>query len=267
MPEGDEMQLTSLDRLLWALALTGHCVLLAVLILRHRVRPFPIFTTLIAANIVRSIVLYFTLRFGSVGNYFYTYWTLAIGDVALQLAVAYELATHVFQPLGAWAPDVRRSFLAVIVVSVLIALGLTWLATPPTRTWQATIVIRGNFFASALMGEIFVGMVALSVTLGLPWRTHVARLAQGFGVFSIFGIFTDAAHNHFGYGRGADYYKLLSHLEIELYLIVVLYWIVTLAMKEPEPRRMPEELREELRALQRRVALMLTSLRTLGSAS
>jgi hypothetical protein len=261
------MHLTSLDRLLWALALGEHCILLAVLFARHRARTFPIFTTLISANILKSVVLYFTLRLASFQVYFDTYWTLGILDVALQVLVAYELATHVFQPLGAWALDVRRSFLILIVASVLVALGLTWLASPPTRTLQAGIVIRGNFFASVLMGEIFVAMVALSVTLGLPWKTHVARLAQGFGIFSIFGIFTDAVHGYLGWGAGADYYRLVSHLQIELYLFIVVYWIITLAIKEPEPRRLPEELREELRAMQKKVAIMLTNLRMMGSPS
>ena len=103
------MHLTGLDRLLWALSLLGHCALLGVLLLRRRAPSFPAFTTLITVNILRSIVLYLILRFGRPDTYFYTYWTLAIVDVALQLAVAYELATHVFQPLGDWAPDVKRS--------------------------------------------------------------------------------------------------------------------------------------------------------------
>ena len=260
------MNLTRLDLLLWALALAEHCILLAVLVFRRRVQSFPIFSTLITLNIVRSAVLYCTLHLGSQTSYFYTYWAFAIADVALQLGVAYEIATHVFQPLGVWAPDVRKSFIAVIVFSLLVAFGLTWLATPPTPTLQSSIVIRGDFFTSVLMGELFVAMIALSVTLGLPWRTHVARLAQGFGLYSIFGIFTDAAHNYFGFGTASDHYKTVSHLEIEFYLAVVVFWIVTFATKEPEPRKLPAELREELRALQRRVAFMLTSLRSIRSA-
>ena len=59
------------------------------------------------------ILIYVALRFGSSEDYFYLYWTLALVDAALQLALAYELATHVFQPLGAWAPDVRRSFIVL----------------------------------------------------------------------------------------------------------------------------------------------------------
>ena len=261
------MQLTNLDLLLWALSLTGHCILLAVLIIRHRTASFPVFTTLIAANIFRTVVLYSTHRFGSAETYFYTYWTLAIVDVALQMAVVYELSTHVFQPLGAWAPDVRRSFLALISVSIAIACILTWLATPPARLVRLVVVIRGNFFSSVLMSELLVAMMALSVTMGLPWRTHAARLAQGFGVYSIFGILTETAHTYFGSARGKNTYQLISHVRIVLYLICVAYWTVSLALKEPEPKKLPEYLHQELRALQKRAALVLQNIRLMGSAS
>ncbi len=261
------MNLTGLDRLLWALCLAGHCVLLTVLFLRQRAATFPWFTTLISANVLRTVVLYFTLRFGSSENYFYTYWILAFVDVVLQLAVAYELSTHVFQPLGAWAPDVRRSFSALIGVSVLVALALTWLATPPTHKLRLAILLRGEFFSSVVMSELLVAMIGLSVTLGLPWRTHVARLAQGFGVYSAFGILTDAGHSYFGSSRGNDFYKSLSQFQIVLYLACVSYWTVTLFQKEPAARKLPARLHEDLRVLQRKAALMLESLRTQGSTS
>jgi hypothetical protein len=259
----DALHLTGLDRLFWALSFIENCVLLIVLFGRRRATSLPVFTTLIATNIFRTIVLYFTLRYGTSGNYFYTYWTLALLDTALQLALAYELATHVFQPLGAWAADVRQSLMALIVVSLILAAGLTWLAAPPTKTMRLAIVIRGDLFSSALMTELFVVMIALSVSFGLPWRTHVSRVAQGYGIYSLNGMLTDAAHGYLG----SSTYKLLSQMQIGLYIVCLLYWIVTLAMNEPAPRKMPEKLHEDLRALQRRAALILQSLRTLGSTS
>lgn len=256
------MHLTSLDRLFWALSFLGHCILLGILIIRSRVTSFPVFTTLISVNIVRTIVLFFTLKYGSKNQYFYTYWTLAFVDLAIQLAIAYELATHVFQPLGAWAPDVRKSFIALATTSVVLAAGLAWLAAPPTKTLRLAIAIRGDLFTSALISELFVAMVALSVTLGLPWRTHVARLAQGLGIYSLYGILTDAAHTFL---PGNSAFRMLSQAQIGLYLICMTYWSVTLAMEEPAPRKLPAELHDELRALQDRAALVLRSLRTTAS--
>jgi hypothetical protein len=258
------VHLSSLDRLFWALAFFGHCILLGVLVVRHRTAEFPIFTTLISANIVRTIVLFLTMRYGSKDEYFYLYWTLAFVDLALQLAIAYEISTHVFQPLGAWAPDVRKSFIALTATSVVLAAALACLAAPPAKTLRLALVIRGDLFASALMSEIFVAMIALSVTLGLPWRTHVARIAQGLGLYSLYGILTDAAHALF---PADNIHRTLSESQIGLYLICLTYWSVTLAMEEPAPRKLPAELHEELRALQERVSLVLRGLRTTASAS
>jgi hypothetical protein len=216
---------------------------------------------LITFSVLRTIVLYFTLRHGTSEQYFYIFWTFGFVDLAMQFGVVYELASRVFRPLGAWDADVRRSFAGLAAVSIVVATVLTWLASPPTRTLRLAIVIRGNFFSSALMSELFVAMVALSVTMGLPWRTHVAKLAQGFGVYSIFCVLIDGAHSYFGSARGKHMYALVSHIRIELYCLCVAYWIFALARSEPEPRQLPEQLRMELHTLQRRVAALLQGFR------
>ncbi len=260
------MHLTGIDLLLWALTLLEHIVLLAVLIFRHRARRFPAFTALIATNVFRTIVLYFTLRHAGAEAYFYTYWSFAFLDIALQFVIVYELVTHVFRPVGAWDSDVRRIFLWLSGASLLVASLLTWLDTPATRSLRATVVMKGEFFSSALMAELFVIMLALSFTMGFPWRTHVARITQGFGVYSIFGILTNGAHSYFGTASNTHTYSVVSHIRISLYCVCVAYWIFGLAKEEPENRQMPEQLRLELRDLQRRTAMLLQSLRGSGRA-
>jgi hypothetical protein len=259
------LHLTGLALFFWALGLFEHCVLLAVLWLLRRATFFPIFTALIATNVVRTAVLYFILHFAGSESYFYVFWSFGFLDVTLQLAVTYELSRHVFQPLGAWASDLQRSFAPLAGASLLIASVLTWLATPATRTLRSAIVIRGNFFSSALMSALFVAMIVLSVTADLPWRTHVAGLAQGFGVYSIFGILTESAHSYFGTGKHA--YVIVSQVRISLYCLCVAYWIFVLARDEPQPRKLPEEVRLEIRALQKRATMLLQSFRQSGRAS
>jgi hypothetical protein len=255
------MQLTGLDRLLWALGFSEHCVLLGVLWYRRGAAQFPVFTTLIAFDVIRAITAYLTLRFGSQENYFYVYWTLAILDVTLQLAVAYELAGRVFRPLGAWAPDTRRSFAIVVCASLAIASALTWLAAPATRTLRSAIVIRGEFFSSALMSELLVATIALAVTMGLPWQSRAARLTQGFGIYAMASLLTEGAHSYFGTGKHA--YARVSQVRISLYCLCVAYWIFATAVKEPEPGKLPPQLRAELLALQRRAAELLKGFREL----
>jgi len=87
-----------------------------------------------------------------------------------------------------WARDVRTTFAGMVCASVIVALLLTWLAHPSAPFAIQTFILRSNLFSAALMSELFVGMVVLSSIAGLPWKTHVARIAQGFGAYSIFCV-------------------------------------------------------------------------------
>jgi hypothetical protein len=256
------MHLTGLDLLFWAASFFGHVALLIVLFLRRRARTFPLFTTFICANILRTITLYLIARFGTKATYFYTYWYLAIFDVGLQLAVVYELASGIFRPLGVWTKDIRRSFVGLGCLSVAVAAALAWLASPSTRLWMQSVMIRGNLFSAALMSELFVSIIALSVTVGLPWKTHITRIAQGLGVYSIIDVLVEAAHSYFGLGRDTRAYEALSHMRIAAYLACTLYWIVMLWREAPQPRALPEQMRRDLLALQERAEYRLQSLRS-----
>src|ERR1700691_980930 len=240
------MQLTGLDLLFWAAGFYSHIVLLLVLGTRRRASEFPFFTTLIASNVLRTATLYLIIHHGTKHEYFYTYWSLAAVDMTLQFCVVYEMASHVFRPLGGWAPDVRKSIVWLLIGSITIASALTCLAKPDTQIWVRSIVIRGNFFSSALMSELFVGMIALSVTVGLPWKTHVARISQGLGIYSIIGVLTEAGHNYFGVNRNTQMYTTLSHFRMSAYLCCVAFWIVMLSKDARQTRKLPESLRGQL---------------------
>lgn len=243
------MQLSGLDLFLWVAGFVEHLLLLAVLLFRRRASRFPCFTALIAGNALRTIVLFFVYRLGSEDAYFYVYWILAVVDAFLQLAVLYEVTSQVLRPLGTWAPGVRHDYKLVLAASLAVGAALTWLAAPPTHTLQQTVVLKLDFFSSVLMGELFVGTLALSATSGLPWKAHVARISQGLGVYSIAGILIECAHNYFGVAGGTDTYHALSQARISIYAVCVLYWLVTLWKAEPEPEQLPSSLRQRLRQI------------------
>jgi len=244
------MHLTGLDLLLWAAGLGVHLILLFVLLMRRRFRVFPIFTAFIVSNIGRTAALFFVQLRGTRTSYFYTYWSLIVLDVALQLAVVYEMYSLTFRPLGEWARDLRRPFEWLVAVSIALAAGMTWLAAPHARLWVQVVVIKGSFFSAACMSELFVGMLVLAVRSGLPLKTHVARISQGFGVYSIIDILIEAGHSYFGVGHNTQTYTMLSHLRMSAYLVCAAYWIVMLWRNAPEPRKLPESLRGELIQLQ-----------------
>jgi hypothetical protein len=256
------MHLTGLDLFLWAASFVGHVTLMAVLWIRHRVRAFPFFTTLIGANILRTIVLFVISHRGARATYFYTYWSLAVLDLVLQLCVVYEIASGVFRPLGGWAIDAKRGLIWLGCLSIGIAAALAWLASPPTVLWLQSTIIRGNLFSAALMSELFVGMIALSVTVGLPWKTHITRIAQGLGAYSIIDVLVEAAHGYFGMGKDTRTYSDLSRARIAVYLACTVYWIVMLWKDAPEPRKLPDQMRADLLSLQKDVGYGLESLRS-----
>ena len=260
------MQLSSLDLGLWLAGLLGNVALLAALWGRGRMAAFPVFTTWIAANVVRTVALFFVHRFGSKDAYFYAYWTLAIIDVAMQFGVLYEAALRIFRPRGQWAPGVRANFLWIAGLSVAAGAVLTSLGSPPAANLLKAILIRGNFLSSVLMSELFVAMIVLSATMGLPWRTHVARIAQGLGAYSLFGIVTEAMHTYFGLAHGPTAYTVLSRIRMAAYLSCLGFWIVTLARDAPEERQLPPEMELQLLLLQNRASALLSRLRASSGA-
>lgn len=253
------MHLTGTIFLFWAAGLVGHCVLLLVLVTRRRVATFPIFTSLIACNIVKAVALYLIALQAPRHVYFVAYFGFAILDFILQLSVTYELARHVFCPVGKWAPDVRKGFLLLGALSVLIALVLASLPMPPERTVLGTLLDRGNLLSSALQSELFVGMLAFSTIARLPWKTHVARIAQGLGLYELIGILTEAGHNLTV--RNSTAFTALTYIRMSAYLACVTYWIVMLWRNAPEPRELPDDMRRLLFTLRIKVDYDLRKLR------
>src|ERR1700722_5609620 len=251
------MHLTGLDFLFWAVGFGEYTTLLLVLLIRRRFRMFPIFTAFILSNLVRTIALYFVSVYGTKASYFYSFWSFGILDTILQLSVVYEMYSHTFRPLGAWARDVRGAFVWLVAISIAVAAGLSWLAAPHARLWMQVVVIRGNLFSSACMSEFFVGMVVLAVKAGLPWKTHVARISQGLGVYSILDVLIEAGHSYFGVGRDTNLNTNLSPFRMTIYLVCVVYWILMLSLKAPDPRPLPDSLRMRLTDLQSQLNLDL----------
>lgn len=247
------MHLSGFDLFLWAAGFAAHLSLFGVLWARRRIREFPLFTAFILLNIVRTVALFFIARYGAKAVYFYAYWCLAVVDAGLQLGVVYELCSTIFRPLGEWAKDVQQSLLLLVGGGLAVAGALTWLATPPTHLWIQTWMIKANFFTAALMSELFVGMLAISVGAGRPWKAHPARIAQGLGFYSIVDVIIETAHTYFGVAKDARTYTTLSHLRMSVYLMCVVFWILKLWAEAPSTKKLTEGMREQLETLLRKI--------------
>ena len=256
------MHLTGIDFFFWAVGFLENLGLLFVLWYRRLAKSFPFFTALALLSVIRTIVLYFVLNYGTKQSYFDTYWSLAILDTMLQLGIVYEIASRVFRPVGVWARDVRGSFIWMVGLSVTVALGLSWLASPPARTWMHSFVTKGTLFAAAWMSELFVLMMALSISARLPWRTHVAKIAQGLGAYSLVSMLIETGHSYFGVGGEVRTFIFLSRIRIAAYLTCVAYWAIMLWRDEQPGRAMTQEMREGIFTLQRQVEYHLHQLRS-----
>jgi hypothetical protein len=255
------MHVSAFDSSIWATGLIGQAVLLLVLLYRHRANSFPIFTTMVALSFAGSCGLYFVYSHWGHRAYYFAYWAYGTVDMMIQLAVVYEIASHLFAPLGTWAPDVRKSFIRLVSGSIFIASILTALASPVRSSFMETVIARGTFFSSALMTELFVGLVALSAVAGLPWGTHVARVAQAQGAYSLICVILDTSTSWLGWAHEANTIHTLSQVRIVAYLGVLAYWIIMLWQEAPEPRQMPDSMRMQIFHLQRQVEYDLGRIR------
>lgn len=255
------MSLNEIGLVFWAAGFAGHVVLLTVLLVRHRAKAFPFFTALIGSDVLKTAILFLVRRNGNDRAYLWAYLVLALVDVVLQCAVVGEVAWKVFRPLGQWAPDIRGGLIFLATGSLVVASGLTLMATSESSKWQLVALGKANFFSSVLFAELFIGMVVLSVMVGLPWRTHIARIAYGLGVYATLTILIEAGHTLYGGLYGARVGDVLISARQGLYLCVLGYWIVTLWQEAPEPREMGSEMREQLQKLQQRLAYDLYTVR------
>jgi hypothetical protein len=256
------MRLTGIDLLLWAAGFVGHLILLTILLLRRRAKEFPLFTFLIVWDVLRSVCLFSTMFRKPASAYFESYWIFSAIDTFLELCVIYELAAHTFRPWGRWKRPVLWRLVLLLGGTAAVAAGITAFSTPPHWSWKQTLVIKGSFFSTTWISELFIGMVALSVTTGLPWKTHVARISQGLGGYSLFDMLVEAGHSYFGALRQHHIYRTLSHMRIEAYLCCLLYWIVMLWRDAPPSQEMTPQMRDQLFTLLDKVEYDLQKLRS-----
>jgi len=250
------LHLSGFDFVNWLASFLGNLVLLAVLFGKRRFESFPVFTSWIVLSVIRTITLFFVRFLGS-SSYFYVFWSFAFVDLSLQLVVFYEAAIHIFRPGPVWASHVRRAFAWIISLALLIGIGMTWLGVPATGELRGTIVIRADFLSSVLMSELFVGMLILSFRLGLPWKTHVARIVQGLGVYSMIGIISGSLQTYVGFPKDHAAYNAIFRCRVVGFLICQWFWIVSLYMEAPEPRKLPKEMHRQLILVQKRASLLL----------
>jgi len=214
------------DHLIWAAGVLGHLLLLGVLFARKRVHRFPWFTLLIVFYLLRSIALATALRFSGHPVSQFTTTIIDVTDILLQFAVFAELTWIALKPIG----PLRRVTLPLLLAAsgVLIVTRLA-----PSHHWVRAASLLIHFLLAVLMVEWSIMLAFLLRPLRLSWRSHVAAISFGFGVYSAALL---AGGGYFTTGREMRDYIFFSFFRIFVYLFVVLWWALSLWLSEPGSR-------------------------------
>jgi hypothetical protein len=216
-----------INHLIWAAGLVEHLILLAVLFKRRRVARFPWFTLLVIFYVVRSVGLVAVLRLSGHPAPQFPSMILDLTDVLLQCAVLAELSWNSLGPLG----GIRRITVPLLLLAsgILIVMRLA----PSGHSSLRSILVWMHFLLSVLMVEWAIVLAFLLRPFRLSWRSYVAAISFGFGVYSAALL---AGGGYFTIGREMRDYVFFSFFRIFVYLLIVAFWSVSLWLTEPKPK-------------------------------
>jgi hypothetical protein len=212
------------NHLIWAAGLIAHLLLLAVIFARRRAERFLWFTLLIAFYLFRSVGLAVTLRILGHPAHPFAITILDLTDVLLQFAVLAELIWIALQRLD----GIRRITLPLLlfVSGVMIVMRLA----PVHHLSLRSGLVVSHFLLAVLMVEWAIVLLFLLRPLQLSWRSHVAGISFGFGIYSAALL---AGGGYFTIGREMRDYVFFSFFRISVYLLILLSWSVLLWFPDP----------------------------------
>lgn len=229
------MDFTWADLALWIVAFAAQMVLFFVMLRKQRAKQFPFFTIFIGFNIMNDAALYFVRNNAHV--YELLYYSGQSVNFILQLFVVVEIAGQVFRPFGRWATGARSFWIAACALSLVAALGLTFVASPhaPSSLWAWAI--KGVLFGMMFTCMISIAVLVTARRYGLGWRNHVMGLAQGWTFWAFITFVVETCHSYFGFSM---WYFSLDHVGTVAGIAALIYWIFIFWQEEPIRVATPE---------------------------
>lgn len=225
------MSFSLITIVLWAAGFLGNSALLAVLIIRNRMRVVPWFTSWVMFHLAYSLSLFAVYRLGTKHSYAVLYWSGAFVDLLLQVGIVVEIAGFVYRRGGAWVHGATRKLVTAGVGSGIAAVVMGWAMTPAATSRLEALEARLDLGATVVITLLFTAVLMVSHQLGLSWRSFVLREGYGVAVWSVFAFITDTLH---AYWRTAEHFKQLDQFQVFGYLGVLGYWITVFWLPEPE---------------------------------
>lgn len=204
---------------IWLAGVFGHSLVLVALLRTRRIRRFPFFSSLMVFDILRALALALVVVRLSPTAIRMAALLFEICDLTLEFGVLAELVLTALWPLG----RLRRVTLPLL----LLASGgvLVMRLAPISRYPSQAAPLLLHFALGVLFVEWSLALALMRRQLRLRWRSDVAAISLGFGVYSATLLL---AGGYFRVGRDLSDFILFSYLRITAYLAVVLWWILAL---------------------------------------
>ena len=212
---------------IWGLSLILQITLFIALFGRRVAGSFPLFTNFVGFYLVRSVLLYVTFDYISIAEYRGLYNLLLLLDIIVQACLTAELSLALVREKGGW----NSNRAVVVVAAVAVALLGTWLTIRLTP--HASIPLdRSQLFFAILAILIFIASLRSSNYL-------LRTIAEGWGLFSIISFAANIGRAVAAAGGHPRRYAAWSYALAGSYLVVVVFWLVTLRppAETPAPAR------------------------------
>jgi hypothetical protein len=216
-----------LNHAIWAMGILGDLLILVVLFTRRRFPRFPWFTLLIAFHFLVAISLKTASHFSGHADSGFTANIIDLTDVLLQCAVVAELIWIALRPLA----GLRRLLLPLLLVVLEIFIVLRHALATHHSLPEVLVLLHTRLLFLRL--EWAIVLVFLLPSLRLTWRSHVAAISFGYGVFSAHQLAVDG---YFATSREISDYASSPSFRILVYLLTLLWWLVSLWQEEPNVR-------------------------------
>ena len=211
-----------LEHINWFVGVLGDLVIVAVLFARRRVPRFPLFTILVAFHFLVAVGTKAAFHLSGHKVSGSTATIIDITDLLVRCGVFAELIRIALLPLARiWQLALG---LLLIASGVLIVMRLA----PAYHSLSMGLMLM-HFFLSVLLLEWAMVLAFLLRPLRLSWQSPVAAISFGYGVFSAVDL---AAGAYFRTGPAGDFVSSFL-FRIPVYLLIVLWWSVSLWSAEP----------------------------------
>jgi hypothetical protein len=214
------------------LGILADATLLALLLKGRVYWDFPVFFLYIAESLASAVAMYVLFTRASSSTYFHVYlWDLAISSL-LQFALLVELSWSVLKPLRSALPKGTWIVLACVIA---LAGALLWpvagLAHPAQMNATFNFFYRMQQSIAILRIGFFLILAAFSQILSIGWRNRELQIATGLGFYSLISLIVNMIH---AYQNLGVHYQILDRLQTASYFGVLLFWVLSFAIKVPE---------------------------------